>query len=499
MIKNSILVNLIIFFLLLAGIMAGSISTDSPYPDIDYKEKYRPQFHFTSGKNWINDPNGMVYYKGEYHLFFQHNPKGKKWGNMTWGHAVSKDMVLWKQLAHAILPDDKGTIFSGSAAVDVNNTAGWQKGDEKTLVAAFTYAGSFGDPPAPFSQAIAYSTDKGRRMAKFENNPVIENQGLHESERDPKIFWHEPTKKWIMVVYMNKGTARFFNSDDLKEWTKTSDYKQKGFYECPDLVELPVDNDPNNKKWVIYDAGFKYAVGSFDGRVFTRESGPFKGEMGANFYAAQTFNNSPDKRCIQIGWMRGSDFIRKRMVFNQQMSFPCELTLRSTAEGIRLFRWPVKEIETLYTKSHKMKNVTVNPGDNPLKNIHAKLLDISMTISTADAKKILFDLRGVKFTYSTDTGRLRLGLIRYKSKKKGAQKKAETYKKSHILKPVDGKIKLRILLDRGSIEIFGNDGALSSSNFVLPDPENKDLSITVEDGSVNIDSLIANELKSAWE
>ena len=158
-----------------------------------YKETYRPQYHFTPKTNWTNDPNGLIYYKGEYHLFFQHNPTGINWGNMTWGHAVSPDLVHWKQLPHAIHPDELGTIFSGSGVVDWNNTGGFQTGDEAVLVAFYTSAGNHAPEKVPFTQSIAYSNDRGRSWTKYEGNPVIEH--IVASNRDPKVIWHEPTKK----------------------------------------------------------------------------------------------------------------------------------------------------------------------------------------------------------------------------------------------------------------------------------------------------------------
>ena len=160
----------------------------------EYNETYRPQFHFTAKKNWLNDPNGCVYYNGLYHLFFQHNPKGMDWGHMTWGHAVSTDLIHWEQQLNAIRPDELGTIFSGSAVVDHHNTSGFQTGKEPPLVAAFTYAGQFGNPPKPYTQALAYSNNQGRTWKKYEGNPVLGNQS-GGSDRDPKLLWHEETKR----------------------------------------------------------------------------------------------------------------------------------------------------------------------------------------------------------------------------------------------------------------------------------------------------------------
>ena len=217
----------------------SQFQTFPSYGEVGYNQPFRPKFHFTSLKNWINDPNGMTYYEGEYHLFFQHNPLGQGWGNMTWGHAVSPDMVHWTQLPHALLPYGNGYMFSGSGAVDEHNSLGKQVGDTKTLVFIYSYAldsrKNFGVLPPPaesnYYQGLAYSTDKGRTFHLLNDGaPVIPFQG-HDvdpkgTERDPKIFWHEPSKKWIIVLWLGEssgGHIRFFTSDDLQHWSAAAD------------------------------------------------------------------------------------------------------------------------------------------------------------------------------------------------------------------------------------------------------------------------------------
>ena len=392
-----------------AAAQSPSRAEADPYPGVDYNQKYRPQFHFTSKRNWINDPNGMVYYDGVYHLFFQHNPGGLHWANMHWGHAVSKDMIHWKQRRHALRPYAGGAIWSGSAAVDWKNTTGFGKPGKdapKPIVLCYSHARH------PFTQHIAYSIDRGRTWALHKGNPVVGNQGVSTGERDPKILWHEPTKKWVMVLCLRKGLGRIFTSGDLKKWDVASDITGRWFKDCPDLFELPVDGDEKKTKWVLYDASFTYSVGMFDGRTFKIEETPGRGDVGRNFSAAQTFSDAPDPRRIQIGWMRGSDFAAKRMPFNQQMSFPCVLSLRTTKDGIRLFRWPVKEIESLYKKKHEVKKTRLKPGRNPLKDIKAELIDLYADITMGSAKKITFNLRGSTVTYDGHTvvsGTLRKG------------------------------------------------------------------------------------------
>ena len=228
-----------------------------------YQEVYRPQFHFTAKKNWLNDPNGLVYYQGEYHLFFQHNPSGINWANtIVWGHAVSSDMVNWKQLANAIEPDELGAIWSGSGVVDWDNTAGFQSGKEAAMVNIYTSAGK------PFTQSIAYSNDRGRTWRKYEKNPVLGH--IIGTNRDPKVIWHASSKRWVMALYLDGNNYALFSSPNLKQWTRLCDIQLPGSSECPDIFELSVDDDIENTKWVFWGANGNYIIGTFDGRAFRR-------------------------------------------------------------------------------------------------------------------------------------------------------------------------------------------------------------------------------------
>src|SRR5690606_17896523 len=258
-----------------------------------YKEKNRPQFHFTTRRGWINDPNGLVYYDGEYHLFYQHNPYEREWENMHWGHAVSKDLVHWVELPNALYPDNIGTMFSGSAVVDYDNTAGYNVGSTPAMIAFYT-----ADSPDKQVQCMAYSLDKGRSWTKYENNPLIDSKHIWNSKdtRDPKVFWYKPGGHWVMVLNERDGHS-IYTSSDIKEWKYESHVT--GFWECPELFELPIDGNPDNTKWVMYGASGTYMLGSFDGKVFTPESGKYLYTTGS-IYAAQTFTNMPDGRRVQI-------------------------------------------------------------------------------------------------------------------------------------------------------------------------------------------------------
>jgi sucrose-6-phosphate hydrolase SacC (GH32 family) len=299
-----------------------------------YKEKHRPQLHFSTIRGWINDPNGLVYYDGEFHLYFQHYPYGYYWGQPHWGHAVSTDLVHWKQLADVLYRHELGGIYSGSSVVDYKNTARFKTGEYDPIVAFYTTTRKFGNDEAD-CQNLAYSNDRGRTFTEYKNNPVIGDRteilGTYNA-RDPKVIWHELTNKWVMIVYERIGNS-VFTSQNLKDWEYQSHIQT--FWECPELFELPVDGNPRNKKWVMYGVSGDYLIGDFDGKTFIPESGMFNYLQG-KFFAAQTFNNVPanDGRRIQVGYVEIPGWIEipeSNPPFNGLMSFPTELTLRSTA------------------------------------------------------------------------------------------------------------------------------------------------------------------------
>ena len=443
-----------------------------------YREKLRPQFHFTSRRGWNNDSNGMVYYDGEYHLFYQHNPYGWKWGNMTWGHAVSKDIVHWKELGDAIHPDRLGTIFSGSAVVDVNNTAGFQTGDEKVIVCIYTSAG--GRNPMskgqPFTQSIAYSNDRGRTWTVYENNPIIGH--ISGSNRDPKVIWHVQTGQWVMALYLDKRMIGFFTSDDLKSWEFQS--KIECFHECPELFELPVDGDENNKKWILYGGSGEYLIGDFDGRQFNRQTEQIPFHYGNCFYASQTFNNIPEKdgRRIQIAWGRVA---MPDMPFNQMMLFPVTLRLQTTEEGPRMFAEPIREIEKLHKRRWQWENETLKPGDNLLSRLSGELFHIRVELKIdEDVQETGFIIRGVPVVYNIQKQQL------------------SCRKKTAPLKPADGKVRLEILVDRTSIEIFGNNGKIYMPIGLILADNSKSIKIFTKGGNTKIESLDVIKLGSVW-
>lgn len=451
-----------------------------------YREVYRPQFHFTAKKDWLNDPVGLVYYKGEYHLCFDHTalPGQVNRGNMVWGHAVSSDMVRWKQLPNAIEPDHLGVIASGSAVVDWDNTAGFQSGKEAAMVNIFTSAGNqpiIGKSPSAgkqFTQSIAYSNDRGRTWRKYEKNPVLGH--IRGNNRDPKVIWHTSTKNWVMALFLDENDYALFVSRNLRAWSHLCNVTVRGVSECPDLVELPVDGDPKNTRWVFWGGNGKYIIGVFDGCSFRRESEVLQSDWGSNFYAAQTWSDIPesDGRRLQIAWMSGGKY--PGMPFSQQMSFPCEVTLATTPEGIRLYRRPIREIENIHQKKHSWNDRILQRGGNLLSQIRGELFHIVTEVEPGNATEFGFILRGERIRYNP------------------ARSTLSCLGKAVSLGTVQGKIELEILLDRSSLEIFGNKGRISMSFCFLPNPSNRDLEIYCCGGEIEIVSLRVYELHSIW-
>jgi len=477
-----------------------------------YHERARPQFHFSSRRGWLNDPNGLVFHEGEYHLFYQHNPYGWNWGNMHWGHAVSTDLVHWKELPEALYPDEHGTMFSGSAVVDEHDTAGFQAGTEKAMVAIFTAAptGDERNPTAAaapkrlFTQGIAFSNDRGRTWTKYAGNPVL--PAINPTTRDPDVLWFEPQQKWLMALYLDKrGSADFsvledngyalFSSKDLKKWEKLCDVTLHGDGECPNFFEVPVEGKAGETRWIFYGAAGRYLIGTFDGQMFVPESGPHLLHQGNCFYASQTFNHIPasDGRRILIPWgiaTQGTSEagnpaakatpIYQGMPFNQMMGIPVELKLRATEAGLQLFALPVAELQTLRVASKVIEPRALHPGDDPLKGVQGELLDIAAELTVGDANEMGFDLRGVKLSY--DVHRQELSCL---------DKKAP-------LAAQGGRIRLRLLVDRTSVDIFGNDGRLYMPMGMSIVEGNRSVQVYAMGGSARIESLEVFELRSAW-
>ncbi len=444
-----------------------------------YREPLRGQFHFSPRRGWNNDPNGLVFFNGEYHLFFQHNPYGWSWGNMHWGHAVSRDLVHWEELGDKLLPDEFGPMFSGSAVVDGNNTSGLGRDGKPPVVLIYTAAGD------PTVQCIASSTD-GRHFTKYAANPVLKQ--ITGGNRDPKVLWHQPTRQWVMVLYVEREkqhTIHFFTSPNLREWKLASitegDPVGKPFlFECPDFFELPVDGDPANRKWVLTAANSEYAVGTFDGIRFTPEHRKLPGHRGRGFYAAQTYSDLPanDERRIQIGWFQTET---KGMPFNQSMTVPFELKLTATPDGPRMTFTPVRELQALRAQSHRFAAAALAPdGANPLEGVRAELVELRAEFTPGAATAVAFRVRGADIVYDAARQELSVNGHRAPAPLRG------------------GRQRLTIYCDRTGLEVFGSDGLTYVPMPFQPKAEDRALGIEARGGPARIESLEVHELQSAW-
>ncbi len=452
-----------------------ALSDSIPVSAANYDEPLRPQFHFSQRVGWINDPNGMVYLDGEWHLYFQHNPVGWAWGNMTWGHAVTKDLVHWEQLPNVLFPgvDAVGACFSGGAVIDHDNTSGWKTGDTDLMVAFLTDTGA--------GEAVAFSNDRGRSFTWYEGNPVIKHKG-----RDPKVVWYtydtddspiddqakEMGGHWAMVVYDESEThgenTAFYTSTDLKAWKFQSHLS--GYFECPELFELPIEGESGESRWVTFGADGKYAIGDFDGRTFTPQHEGKHQLFYGSIYASQTFDNAPDDRRVMIGWMRLDS---PGMPFNQTFTFPHQLTLHQTSAGLRMFSAPADEIKSIYTKSHSAGDAKLGTLSIP---VGGDLFDIEATFELGDATNAGLDIGGNRVDYNVEK---------------------QTWQDAHAL-ATGNSVSIRVLVDRTQIEIWGNGGEVSITQERKQRGAVNEIIAYAEGGAATLKSIKVHELKSAW-
>lgn len=433
-----------------------------------YQEALRPQFHFTARQwgmsrlnpgmqqeGWINDLNGLIYYDGEYHLFAQ------RWAK-CWLHAVSRDLVHWTELEPAFWEEWEGCgDQSGTCVVDYQNTSGLSPSASNPPMVAFYPRWD------NRSQCISYSLDHGRSWKRYEKNPVL----VH-AERDPKVFWYAPGKHWVMMLY-GDGKYHVLTSTNLLSW-RDEHHPIADSFECPDFFELPVDGDRSRMKWVLIQGNGNYSIGTFDGTEFKEETPRHPCDVGPNFYATQSWHNTEtgDGRRIQVAWMRGSDF--PNMPFSQQISFPCELTLHNTGEGLRIFRKPIAELATLYRGMDQWTNLTLRASQTLPMEPSGQLFHVKARVAIPKGAKLIFNILGNRVTLTSNS----------------VESGNAAVTVANEIKTVD------VLIDRGSIETFANEGELSSTRFALP--RENGLSVTAEDGQVSIDSITVHILNSVW-
>ena len=477
--------------------------------DTANREKFRPVYHHTPVYRWMNDPNGMFYKDGVYHLYFQHNPYGSTWGNLSWGHSTSTDLVNWKFEGDAITPDAWGMIFSGSSVVDYENTAGFGEG---AVVAFYTSA-----KPSPWgdvqTQSMAYSLDNGETFIKYEGNPIVISD--KRDFRDPKVFWYAPGKHWVMILAGGQEMD-IYTSKNLKEWKYESSFGAKqgahgGVWECPDLVELPVEGT-DEKKWVLIcninpggpfgGNAAQYFVGTFNGRKFVNEAPTQTKWMdwGKDHYATVTFSGAPDGRCIALGWMSNWQYqnVLPTMQFRGSNTIARDLTLYRQDGELLLRCAPSPEIEQarkeqVDIKSFKTKDSYEIPS---LLDDNGGAYEIDMTIKNAGASRIMFALsnsKGEKVNMYYDVMRKQFVMDRSES---GKVDFSADFPAVTVAPVADtDNITLRLFVDRSSIEAFGDGGKFVMTNQIFPsEPYNK-LSFTSWRGHFTVKSMTVYRIK----
>ncbi|MCF6176230.1 MAG: glycoside hydrolase family 32 protein [Victivallaceae bacterium] len=448
-----------------------------------YQEKHRPQFHFSSKRGWLNDPNGLVYYNGKYHLFYQHNPFGTGWGNMHWGHAVSNDLIHWQEKGDVLCPDETGMMFSGGAVVDWHNASGLQQHEHPPILLFYTAAGNLAPVPCEDTQCMAYSVDGGETFKKYANNPVVGH--IISEARDPKVIWHQESQKWVMALYRGDAEKTFnlLTSTNLLKWQIIQELAVPDGRECPEFFPIPLDGCEDNIKWIFMEANGKYLIGNFDGEKFEAEAGPFDsfGRYGKGCgYAGQIWSNTLDGRKIMLCWQQGEC---QAADFNQNMTLPVELSLKSFSDGMRLCAEPIKELAGLRGASWEFNNIAMKPSDNTpdefMKIPEGNSWDIE--IELADNCELIINVCGEDIALDAKAREVRMSAIKFPF-------------------PADAKeFKLRILVDRASIELFGGNGRIWYAKRKLTTPAQPVIFPYQTSGSGSLKKVKIHTINSIWE
>jgi len=511
----------------------GTAST----PVVAYTEPHRPTYHFTPPTKWMNDPNGMVYYDGEYHLFYQHYPDSTVWGPMHWGHAVSADLVHWTQLPIALRPDSLGLIFSGSAVVDSNNTSGFGVDGRPPLVAIFTYHDMAREKAGSTTfqtQGIAYSNDRGRTWTKYAGNPVVPNPGFRDM-RDPKVIWHAPSRRWIMVLAAG-DRVRLFASYDLRAWQPISEFGQGigahgGVWECPDLFPLRVAGS-SDMRWVLLvsinpggpngGSATQYFVGSFDGTRFALDStaAPARSiasagggdgvwlDYGRDNYAGVTWSDVPaaDGRRLFIGWMSNWDYatVVPTVAWRSAMTVPRTLTLHRTNAGLRLYSTPVRELRALRTATRALGSQRLS-GALPIRmpagtTVSAAELDVEFVVRPGSASDVSFELSndaGDVYRVGFDARANQFYSDRLATPHEFSPKFATAVHRAPRLS-TDSIVRMNLYLDRASVELFADGGATVLTDIVFPRKDFTTLRLVATGAMVELRSGTVSGLRSIW-
>lgn len=476
------------------AVFCNNLALANSYDASNKETLWRPVYHFAPQWGWMNDPNGMVYKDGEYHLFYQYNPYGSRWGNMNWGHAISRDLVSWEHMPVAISPDGLGTIFSGSAVVDKDNTAGF---GANAIVAFYTQAS------ARQMQSIAYSTDNGRTFKKYAGNPVL--TGDVADFRDPKVSWHEGTHKWILTLAVGQE-IRFYSSPNLKDWTYESNFGEGqgnhgGVWECPDLFELPVAGT-SQKKWVLIvninpggpfgGSATQYFVGSFDGHKFVNESPKATKWMdfGKDHYATVTWSNAPQNRVIALAWMSNWQYANEVPTIQYRSSNSVPRDLRLFVKDGETYLQSAPSPELLALRKDKVMSKSFSVGKaytiDQLMSDNKGTYEITMSVRQKKQGNLsmrLMNEQGEEIEYSLDMAKRELTCIRDKSGVTGFSKDFIT---PTVTQVDGGDLQLRFLVDRSSVEAFVNDGRFVMTNLVFPHTPYNKVMFSATGGSVSV-------------
>ena len=503
------------FLFLLAVLIISACGTIKQPTQSLYNDTHRPQFHFSPKANWMNDPNGMVYHNGTYHLFFQYYPEGTIWGPMHWGHATSKDLVHWNEQAIALYPDSLGWIFSGSAVYDKDNTSGLGKNGKMPLVAIFTHHNSKLEKEGRKDyqyQSIAYSLDEGQTWTKYEGNPVLQNPGIVDF-RDPKVRWNEDVRKWIMTL-ATKDRITFYSSPDLKNWNKESEFGENvgahgGVWECPDLFPMSLNG---KTMWVLLvsinpggpnkGSATQYFVGDFDGKTFKPNSIETKWvDWGTDNYAGVTWSNTGDRR-IFLGWMSNWQYanVVPTEKWRSAMTIPRELSLKAIDNTIFLASEPVKELRKNMPKTYTMNNTLVNGsldlsdqiqafnGQYQLKFSSDQITNYSIVLSNDGGEELVIGFDKKANQYYID--RSRAGKINFE-KGFGAKHTAPRIS-------VDAGTDVTLVVDVASVELFADSGLTVMTDIVFPNKTLNKVSIKSVDGLM-LKSLSYSKIDGIWK
>lgn len=463
-------------------------NTDIPAENaVFYQDDLRPKAHFSAARGWLNDPNGLYYYDGFWHMSFQHNPFGADWGNIHWGHAFSTDLYHWTETDDILKPDSWGVPFSGYSVIDFDNVTGLREGNDPAILSFYTAAGENGylSRGEPYTQCLAYSTDGGWNWKRFSGNPVL--PFYTTNTRDPQVTWSDEDQCWVMVVFLYDNEYAFFESSNLIEWEEAGHISIPSDWECPDFYKIKVE-ETNEYYWVLSGVHNIYYVGTFSGGVFSPITTAANQDLNREYLAPHTFTNAPGGRRIQVGCIGNGNF--PNLPFNQAISFPKEITLHKSNDGYKLYAKPCKEIENGHskTKTISKKDVLISTSEQEYMTggaFHAKaIFDLNQCSATSfgfamDAFSVLYNTSSKSFSVSGVPLR-------------------QTYGANGIVPP-DGLLEMEVIYDCSILEVFVNGGEYSVTATFTDSIVNKSIITVANDGSILARQLTIGELEPFWK